>query len=295
MVTIVFSKNRAMQLDLCLRSLKRQCVDYEDLDIRVIFKCDPPHEQSYKNLILSYPNVTFIKENVFKDDLLTCFNGQSLVFLVCDDAIFTHKFNTKEIAGWLTDPKDIYASGVLGFSLRLGLNTTQCYSLNKEQKIPEHVVTKDGNLVWDWTQSEHDFAYPLELSSSVLFASIVFQVLQPQAFSNPNDCEWLLYQSLPRFMNFRPYLMSYSTSVAFCNPCNKVQTVNNNRSGFNPSNDPENLLHLYEQGFRLSAEEFDGFVSDGAHQESSYYFVTTEVKQENELQAIVPNEGSDQS
>ena len=283
-----------MQLDLCLRSLKKQCSDYDDLDIRVIFKAEPLHENSYKNLILSYPDVKFIQQNVFKDDLLTCFNGQSLVFLVCDDCIFTHKFNIKDISRWLTDEKDIYASGVLGFSLRLGLNTTQCYSLNKEQKIPENVITDDGKMVWDWTQSEHDFAYPLELSSSVLFASIVFQILQPQEFGNPNDCEWILYQSLPRFMNFRPYLMSYSTSVAFCDPCNKVQTVNNNRAGLNNNYDPDSLLKLYEQGFRLSVEDFDGFVSDGAHQECSLSFVTTEVKQD-EISGDVPLTGSDQS
>lgn len=269
-VTVIFSKNRPMQLDLTLTSNKKYCIEKEIRNECVIYKATDEHyEKAYQQVAKEHPSVKFIKETNFKLNLYNCLKRKEYVLFVVDDCIFTNKYSLNTIKINL----DI-CNGVLGFSLRLGNNTKFCYPLKIENQIPYMQSLGKNIYAFNWKEAgEGDFSYPLEVSSSIYRITDIKPIIEGIHYSNPNSLEWILYNYVPNLVR-RPFLLSYDISVAFCNPINRVQTENSvNRVGSNPNYTIESLLELYEQGYRIDVNKFDGFVSNGAHQEVDLSFI----------------------
>jgi hypothetical protein len=268
LVTIYFSKNRPLQLDLALNTNKQSCLEWENQNQIVLYKATSDRfTKAYEQLKREHPSVTFIKQVDFKKDLLKCLKRQKYVLFVVDDCIFTGDYSSDVICLALDTIKN-----ALGFSLRLGTNTKYCYSLNKSNKIPEIKTVVTNLRKFNWTNNASgDFAYPLELSSSAYRIDDIIQLLEQSNYDSPNSLEWLMYVNLNFFKEF-PVLLCYETSVAFCNPINKVQTENNNRSGKKSEYTLESLLKRYEKGERINSKMFYGFVSGGCHQETDIEF-----------------------
>jgi len=252
-----------LQLDLCLNSFYNRCVDSSYLNIKVIYTYDELHKQSYKILQAEHPSVEFIKENNFKQDLLNSINEYYHILFCVDDTIFTQDFILKN--------KVVYALNnlppALGFSLRLGTNTKYCYPLDKYQEIPHSFSTnKSGILFYSWNNAQYDFAYPLEVSSSVYRTQDIYPILSGGDYSNPNQLEALLDYNSMVFREIRPFMLYYHQSVAFSNPVNKIQTVAPlNRVGNNKLYESDILLEKYINGYRIDPDKFYGFVSNGCH------------------------------
>jgi hypothetical protein len=262
--TIIFSKDRALQLDATLRSCYRHN-DYNDT--HVIYKTSTEdHKKSYEDLKTSFPTTNFHEERYFKNDVESLLEKKFVVF-ICDDTIFTRDFDLYKITKFFETNNEL-----LSFSLRLGENTTQCYSMSTDQKIPQHMVG-DEFMAWHWMKSEYDFAYPMELSSSFMRSSDVISAIQSNLYNHPNGLEDTLYRSLGEFVD-KPWMMSYQTSVAFSNPANKTQISNpNNRSNHKIDQSPDNLLKLFNDGYRIDVSKFDGYVTKAAHEEVDFEYV----------------------
>jgi len=259
--TIIFSKDRALQCDATLRSLYLNCNEY--LDFHVLYTCsNKRHENSYKSLEKRHKFVEFRRENDFKSDLLQLIHDKMYVLFVVDDCIFTNNFSVNEIEELLEERDDI-----IGFSLRLGLNTKYCYPENALQNIPEYTIY-NNKMIFDWENAEYDWGYPLELSSSIYKVKDIFPILYDCKYKNPNELEWLMYLNKDIYKKEKPKLSCYKQSVAFCNPINKVQTANAvNRSGNNIEYSAHSLLTEFEKCGRINLLPFNGFISNGAHQE----------------------------
>ena len=208
------------------------------------------------------------------------------MFLV-DDNIFTNHFDLSQIKSLLE-----YNLDAIGFSLRLGKNTKHCYPLNRKQEIPEAIghnyvinfssfyeIMERGFLpeanfhifAFDWSKSQLDFKYALEISSSIYRIKDIRALLENLKYKNPNELESQLYANLWQFYS-KPKLLSYYRSVAFCAPMNKVQDVarNNRFSDINIYSE-KSMLTMYKNGFRIDWKKFSGFISNGCHQEVELY------------------------
>jgi len=268
-IVIIFSKNRAMQLDCCLKTLYKQCQDIDKIDISVLYTTtSEKHQKSYDILEQTYLDVNFIKENNFKEDLLVLIQDKNHILFVVDDTIFVDEFYIADMVDTLTYNHNEYA---LGVSLRLGLNTTYCYPLNKVQKIPELINGWYGLKKFDWIKAEYDFNYPLELSSSFYRLKDLGSLLKTLHYSNPNELEYLLSIN-SRIFN-KNYLLCYENSVAFSNPVNKVQNVNNNRVATEHNYSIEYLLSMFLDEFRIETTNFEDFMPHGCHEETEFLFV----------------------
>jgi hypothetical protein len=260
-IIIIFSKNRAMQLDLTLKTLKLNCKDAKN--INVLYSCDSiRHQLSYNTLELEYPDVIFHNEQSFKNDVLSLLENTKNVMFVCDDCIFTNNFSLKEIDSLLDEQ-----TKAIGFSLRLGTNTQYCYPLDMHQECPACIKVRDNVLMFGWNSAEYDYGYPLELSSSIYRTLDIIPLLQNLSYNNPNQMESVLSQNAFYFYPTRPVIMCYETSVAFCNPINKIQDFNNNRHGTNIEYSSDSLLTKWEKCGRIDISKFNGFVSNSCHQE----------------------------
>lgn len=197
-IGLAFSKDRALHLDALLRSLLRKCQDTRNLELHILYNASKDRwRQQY--LILEHYwctrlPVIFHAEQDFRTDVPSILGlpdqsgahmtllhkgllgrmsrllrripvaaapWQHVLFLV-DDNLFVRRFAISDIVRALrAHPQAI------GFSLRLGRNTTYCYSLDRQQAVPTFSLVEDNMLTFDWTAAECDFGYPLELSSSV--------------------------------------------------------------------------------------------------------------------------------
>ena len=73
---IVFSKDRAMQLELFIRSFNKYVKDFDKYIINIIYTYSNDNfKLGYDKLIgMNYPNVNYIKETNFRSDLIRMIN-----------------------------------------------------------------------------------------------------------------------------------------------------------------------------------------------------------------------------
>ena len=263
-ITVIFSRDRASQCDLLLKSINACTREY--MNIHVIYTCDTDrHWRSYEKLKNRHGEANFHIETTFKYDLISLIRYYKYVLFMVDDNICVSDFSIEKIIDLLEKNKT-----ALGFSLRLGANCTECYTLSCKQEMPPSTKIADNVFMYSWFGANADFGYPLELSSSIYKVSDIIPILMNENFLNPNELEWKMQSYNYWFSTKKPHLLLYQTSACFCNPINKIN-INNNRSGNNPEYSIESLLTKYEKGVIIKYD-FKGFIPNGCHQEVDIEF-----------------------
>jgi len=319
---VIFSRDRAMQLDAVLRSLFLHCQDIDSADIWILYKTtDLRHEKQYQELIREYSGKVFFKkeldlrqdlswllslfrENDFNRFVFWCLyifgkfapalgsqfdrlwrrtvtpiliflsnlffawaSKDRIVFLLVDDNLFVRDFYLNQAVDVLSEREKL-----LGFSFRLGKNTTYSYAYGREQSLPEMENLGDEIALFDWTKADGDFGYPLEVSSSVYRLGDFLPLLMAISFDNPNTLEDRMAFYARDFKRKRPLLACYQRSVTFCNPINLVQSVIPNRAGETIRYSVEELSSKFEQGERVRVDAYSGFIPNACHQEVELIF-----------------------
>ena len=262
---IYFSKDRPAQLDLALKTNQAHLKNATSSSFVIYKGSNQEYKKAYIQVSKEHPLVTFVEQTNFKQDVMACISWNEYVMFVVDDTIFTGDYDFYHIERALKN--DLNS---IGFSLRLGKNTTYCYPLFVNNDIPEFGSLYYGNINFvNWKNVKiGDFGYPFELSSSVYQTNLISPILRFGEYNNPNELESLM-DSYKK--NYPSTLYFFEKSVAFSSPINKVQTINNNRSGNTDLYKPESLLELYINGFRIM-DTFNGFISNGCHQEVRFIF-----------------------
>jgi len=268
-VALIFSKDRAMQLDGTLRSMCLHCKDINQIDIKVLFRVSAPiYQEQYHRLMNDYPSVEFIEEGNFKYQTLSAISAYRFVLFLVDDNLFVREFSVRDMVNGLDQNED-----TLGFSLRLGANINYCYPLDCQQQQPEFTKLANGFLKFNWTEATHDFGYPLEVSSSLFRVNDIMRLLLRLPFTTPNTLEAYLNGGKVQYFNTKKYLLCNNRSITFCTPVNVVQNTFTNRSGSNESYSVENLSKMFAAGYRINAEKYAGFIPQSCHQEIDLEFI----------------------
>lgn len=267
MTGLIFSKDRAMQLRAVVESLLLHCRDHQRIKLQVLYKASNQlHRRQYDKLKAEFSDVCFVEEVNFKEQALSLVSEFEYVLFLVDDNLFVRDFFLGDAVKALRSNGD-----ALGFSLRLGPNTTYCYARDIDQNVPAFRQI-DRVLKYDWTWAEHDFGYPLELSSSIYRTAEVVQLLRQVMFSSPNMLEGAMAANAHLYRQARNSLLCFEQSVTFCAPVNMVQTVWDNRVGGNLNYSVDRLAQMFEKGGRIDVERYSGFVPHSCHQEVELHF-----------------------
>lgn len=299
---ICFSRNRALQLDATLRSFLLHCQDAKDISLAVLFKADgEPHIRQYRQLQQEdsdYANISFVQQQNFRKDLFRLLLPYHLdpaalrrfwwaaaagprlpslarrwapaslpgeILFLVDDNLFVRDFFTASAVQSLHAVPD-----ALGFSLRLGKNTTYCYHKDRPQTLPVFSSLPGEIFKFHWPGADADFGYPLEVSSSIYRLADILPYLARLPFHNPNLLEGRMSAHWRDFAGRFPSLLCFEQSVTFCNPVNKVQNVYDNRSGSQADYSSDNLARRFEQGERIDVQAFNGLIPEACHQEVQF-------------------------
>lgn len=252
---IVFSKNRAAQLELFIRSFKKYVVNPEKYTIKIIYLfTDQQYELGYDKLIqMKYSNVQYIREINFKQDIISCIelNKRYLTFFV-DDNVFKNSIDFYDNQMHIFDMD----REILCRSLRLHPNLTYCYPEAKPMRKPNFL--KDN--VFYWKGMDGDYGYPMSTDGHIFRTTEIYPYITRLHYINPNTFEGIM---AAQPMNL-PKMICYDNSVIVNNPCNKVQIVNNNIHG---KIDIKILNNNFLSGQLISLNNIDGIENISCHQE----------------------------
>lgn len=258
---IVFSKNRAAQLDLLLQSIRtnfKQCNQ-----IKVVWKADEEHSQSYEILMKEYRSkVFFIKQDeFFKDTWQACKDSKNeYVVMFTDDDIIYRQIDIPESTLLHLD-NDVFVC----YSLRLGLNINKRQIEDKWYEDTAQVNTlNEHEIIWNRTvASPHSYwGYALSVDGHIFnkrkLQKILYEIYQwgnLQTYSQtPNKLEALMQRF---FFEVGPFMLAPRYSCVVNSPNNRVQEEYKNRSGDKYSYCEDHLMQLYLSGYRIKLENLD--------------------------------------
>jgi len=216
---IVFSKDNAAQLKIFLDSTIKNASDVFDLKV-VVSHTEEDYDKAYGRVINdpTYKGISFIGvETDFKEQVLGLLKSEhkySCFFL--DDDIIYREVKLADITSQIESDDDIVC-----FSLRLGENTTKCYTLGAENVM--HDIEGCGNncMKWDWTLHYLDFGYPFSTSGHIFRRKDIYKLVRKSNFINVEELEVSLFDYTETFP--RNLMVSYKTSALVNAPAGRVQ------------------------------------------------------------------------
>lgn len=264
---IIFSKDRPMQLHLLLESILLN-FDVEDYKLNILYKAsNDEYNRGYNMIRDLYPQFTYKKEESFKTDLLSLFNdSEYTTFFTDDDIIYKSLKITKD------ELHNIFTfSNAMCFSLRLGLNTVNCYTmqkLNKLNKYNTHSFYQDIGLIepiisWKVADGTNDYAYPMSVDGHIFKTEYIKSLCETLEYTNPN----LFEAFLSNFTKPEMIISSYKHSKLVNTPINIVQETFKNLSGKKYNYSSEDLNEMYLDGVIIDLNKMNFSEINGCHQE----------------------------
>jgi hypothetical protein len=258
---IIFSKDRACQLDLLLSSMKRYFEQWREQSISVLYTTSTEEfDTGYRRVIELHPEVEHVREADFKTDLVRIFRDRSrdyTSFLVDDDMFIDHlTLESPEFRELQTNRK------ILCLSCRMAPGMDFFYMKQVETQQPRF----RSDRTWRWKRARGDWGYPMSAGGMHIFRTFDLEhAVAESEYRNPNTFEdWALLPNAPR----RPFMICFGHAKVFCVAVNKVQTVNKNRHANTYPVDHLNSEFL--AGRRLSSKAFHGLKTRSPHGELTY-------------------------
>jgi len=261
---IIFSKNRACQLNLLLDSIKKNSNGLFNVT-NVLYTFDNDEFRIGYNILKSrYPTVNFIKENNFKEDLLILIKKEyeTTTFLVDDAIIYSPiPILPQTVLNTIT-------SDIICFSLRLGKNCSYSHPANTHYSFNNY-EEKNSIIRFNWKNQEGDFNYPLSTDGHIYQTNIIKNLIMPLNFNNPNQLESSLQFKLN---NIPTYMVCFKKSTVVSVPVNIVNKSFNNRNGLYFYFPEKDLNIRYNSGEIININSLDFFHINGPHKEIEYKF-----------------------
>jgi hypothetical protein len=259
---IVFSKDRALQLDLFIRSFNRFVKDADQYVVKVLYTHSNEWFWDGYDILRSYapPNIYFYEETAFKQDVIDLIDPQNpyTVFFV-DDIIFKEPFEFfDEKMNMFIENKSIAC-----LSLRLNNHLDYCYAEARAMAKPIFME----NNIYNWTRETGDYGYPMSQDGHIFRTCQIRQFHIDLDYHAPNTLEGRLH-TMRRLMP--PLMICYDKSKIVNNPINRVQFASINRCG-NISAD--SLNDRYLDGYVIDLEPFVGFDNTAVHTEITPTFI----------------------
>lgn len=262
---IVFSKDRAAQLDLLLRSAEKHIEISHEFHV-IYTSSNHQEDQNYARVNQLFSQHRWVKQvqgKGLKRLVLQCLcrSRYAMVAFVVDDMIFFSRFS---LGSWIKTVFEYEGT----FSLRLGKNIKRSFMLGRQQAQPR-LRALDGYLLnWEMVfdvATSSDWSYALSVDGDIMRHTEAFLVALLTSFRTPNELE-SHGQRIKRY--FSAYRSCFEESVACNIPDNIVQNTFRNAS-LNGSG--KVLSDGYALGMRISLEDIEARLpGDSVHMEIPY-------------------------
>lgn len=234
---LIFSRDRAAQLDLLLQSLQKNTRMGTAATTHVLWRAtNDEYLRGYRQVQETWPLVMFHYERDFDSDLraaLVFTAGDRYVTFLCDDDVLYRK-----VPGMGAEA--LQADLVLTFSLRLADRWGQ---------------------PWHWADlPRHDHGYPGAIDGHTFRVSDVLRMIDGQTIENPLMLETILAHRCEGWAQSRPLMAAYPEQALVGVPVNTVADDRLRPHGeFHPQTADElNYRFLSGERIDLDALDFSG-------------------------------------
>ena len=262
--SIVYSKDRPLQLDLCLQSISKHFKQASE--VVVIYKASDLYRDSYDTLMKEHADVKFIEQSksIFKDslDVILSAKNEFVCFFTDDDIVYRQVPQIRE---------DILSEDKIEcFSLRMGTNIAKrshegrCYP---DTPIPQMLqVIDENNMCWAKTLREYGSYWSYSMSvDGHIFRKKQLQVMFDEMWylsqrytdwsQTPNKIESMMQRF---WTDGKPLIASFMHSVVVNSPNNRVQESHlHNMFGEASAYKADELLEKYLLGRRINIDNLD--------------------------------------
>lgn len=259
--SILFSKDRACQLDGCVRSI-RENLPFVQRVVVVYVASNQEFQAGYDKLDTSL--MELVQETDIRSDWFYNISRLSdLVYLSTDDTfVFRRAPESPEWhANWLA------------FSCRLGLNTTlQNYSTGQHQPPLTHYEYHTENQIqWPWVQRRptENYGYASAMDATIYSRDTLLEISQFE-WNTLRGWEGTLAVDRRTILGKWPMMASYTHSVAVNLPTNNIQP--DLYAGTKYPVDPQTLNQKFLDGEYIDIHKMDFSNIIGAHQEIELCF-----------------------
>lgn len=273
--TIIFSKDRPLQLDLTLQSLLKNFPSSTE-NVVIYKNSDKNFDYAYSILKENYiHNVKFIKETqLFKQIIKEVHTSLKYVNFLTDDCIVYGPVNITEDFGPLMNSEDY---SICCFSLRLGENII--YRSHEGTLYNENVpqmASYGKYLIFNRLSIPPGgyFAYPLSVDGHIfkrdLIKSLCIDALAyiehvgEEMDQTPNNFEHILQKF---FFDIPPLMACGEVSCVVNSPNNRVQNSYKNFFGQTYNYHQVDLLSKFMSNFRINMDSLDFSNIQCPHQE----------------------------
>jgi hypothetical protein len=272
---IIFSKDRACQLELLLRSIDKNCPDLFD-EIVILWNFSNQHyiagyqklqeiyDLSDKHSFLCEDNQDTCLDN-FGDETVRLIKGsRDHVCLLTDDTVFYRpfEFKGKFVDQFLQEEKSV-------FSLRLGYNTV-IQNIHAQPKTYQPYLhfrlEEDGLLSWKPRDYNclNNYGYPFSIDGHIYNTEFLSSLVSQFTFNNTNQLE-------SRLFDYRHYVNKMYSFIESC--C--VNVPINNMSNFTVAGkffplSTKELNTAFLNGKKIRLEDVEKVKIKGCHQEINY-------------------------
>ncbi|MEI6444871.1 MAG: glycosyltransferase [Nostocales cyanobacterium ELA583] len=268
---VLFSKDRPLQTQSFIESLLFHS-EINQSSIYILYKA---HQFiSYETLINKYPNITWIRETNFYEDLLNILQkAEDYILWGCDDVFYKSNFDINTCLTALDANENI-----LAFSLRLGENI--------HPNPGDSLIKKDNYLMWDWTESNFphpshpqevsDWGYPWEVSASIYRKADIytfFNWIEPPQSPNYLEGDLATIFKNTRATQSRKYLACFPLSKALTLTVNRVQHTHRNVFDATKDTSPNQLYQYFSEGYKLNWSKFKNCDNSKIHVGSEYFAI----------------------
>lgn len=262
---IIFSKNRACQLELLLRSISHFWND-EHICPNIIYKFDNEvFASGYNQLIAEFPTLNWFSEkdiNIdFKELLLDIIDDKiPFTLFLTDDSVFINYLNLNCSQEFKNFKQKEYVN-CLSLSLHPLINYS--YLQNYFFVLPkpnEYGLFGSGNYKGEWE-------FPLTITEQIFRTDDILPKLQDFNYNNPT----ILEEQYIASPIIKDYMICFNESKIINIPSNKVQTVNHKRYANSTKVEDLNTLFLKEK--RIDLTPFENIQYTSTHLEKEFIFV----------------------
>ena len=258
--SIIFSKDRPLQLDLCLNSIKKNFKD--STQNIVIHNNSEQFHKVHQTLKEEHQDVEFWQQSdsLFKD-VLHAISGakNNFICFFTDDDIFYAPFVCDDY-GFVED------TNLSCLSLRMGLNIVERSHAGQTAPDVCNKGWKTDNGMIAWPKTFHGYgsywSYDLSVDGHVYRKSLILDMIDELCFIQPRY-NWgntpnVLESTIQRFWTNGPnFIMAPEHSAVVNSPNNRVQKTHENKSGEVHDYSSEFLLDKYESGSRIDLDMLD--------------------------------------
>ena len=259
--SIIFSKNRPLQLDLTIKSIKQNFPDCSQ--IIVLHNNDTEFTEAHSILCEEHKDIESWQQSrsIFNDVFVASLAiKNNLICFFTDDNIFYKLFECGNY-GFLQDE---HASCL---SLRMGMNISErCHNgVTGQDKCQKMFYTDNDMIAWPktWHGYGSYWSYDLSVDGHIFRKADIVSMMDELCFLqsryNWNNTPNVLESEIQRFWPIRGnYIIAPKHSVVVNSPNNRVQESHqDNRAGDVFNYDSKYLLGKYIAGNRISLQDCD--------------------------------------